>query len=106
MLLAKEGEVRRLADGLHDQIDIERKLTTGDGDRATPARMIGLAQLHAHAFQRSHVPLLVTQNANRGYQELDGNTLVLGFLNLLGQCGHLSAGAAVEDADIIHAQAP
>ena len=102
--LVQEGKVGRLAYGLHHHVQLEHELGTGDGHRAAAARAVWLAQLHAHAFQRGHLPELAAQHADRRDQVLDGDALVFGLLDLFGQGRHLGLGAAVEDAHIVHAQ--
>jgi hypothetical protein len=102
--LAQEREIWRLADGLHNHVDLENELAASDRYRAPPARMIWLSQLHADALQSSHPPLFAAQDADGRDQELDENPLMFGFLDLLRQGGHLGSCAAVQDPHVIHAQ--
>src|SRR5450759_2833944 len=93
-----EQRVRLRADGDDDHVAREDELRTRDLDGAAPARGIGLAQLHADAFESRNPALLVADDFGRGGQELETDALLLGVMDFLEASRQLVARSTV-DAD-------
>ena len=92
----EEGQVRFLTDSEDDGRGLDPELAARDGQRPAPAVGTGLAQLVAHALQRSDPAIL--QDDARGRGQFD--QLVALFkqpLQFLRLGGHLGQAAAVDD---------
>ena len=87
----QETAVRRLAEREQDGVAAERRqaVVTIDRNGTRSTRIVGLAECHAPADQRS--PITGSLQSQRRRQLLDADALGERLLDLLGDGGHLGA---------------
>ncbi len=99
LFFRQEQRIRRLADGGNDQLCLNLEFTAGNGYRASPARGVGLSQLHPNALHPAHLAVL-HHHFGGGGEILDIHTLGQGVLDFILAGRHFGAGPAVEDAHL------
>ena len=75
------------------------------GFEALPARGVGLAELVAQALNGVDHAVLVAQDALDVTEELEVHAFFLGVTDFLGAGGHLGAATAVDEVDLLGAEA-
>ncbi len=105
---ARVGKDHRVGPGAQshdDHIDVHVKLGTLNGQGAAPTAGVGFAQLHAHAAHASHPALVVAKDLDGIGQKVKDNALFLGVMDLFGAGRDLLRRAAIDDVNLIGAQA-
>ena len=97
--------VRARADGNDDRIHLHVKLRALDGDWAAAARSVGLTEFHADATQALDPAVLIAEHFDRVRQQLEVDALFLGVLNFFRARRDLRLTAAVDDGDLLRAEA-
>ena len=93
-----------LTDGIDDLIHLHDGFRTGHRDRAASAAGIGFPELHADEFHLFQNPIVAHQAGGCG-QDLNVHLFVLGCVDFFGVGRHFLARTAIEDGDLVHAQA-
>jgi len=92
-------ELRLLADGLDNLVTLDDKLRARDGLRSRTTTLVSSAELHADALETSDSTVL-DDNLDGLSKELQLDTLLFGFSNLVLGGGHLVALTTVDDGGL------